>query len=199
MRPRIDQNQRNALILERSRALFSKLGYPEVSLMLIAKRCGLSRTALYRYCKSKRDIFDKVVIDLAQQLGVEFKTFIATHPDLTASDKIRMVMHRVVEVMGENIGLLNAITEYLIDQQRRGESVTHRVRRHTVTLRYALIRLIREGVANGEFQEAPCKLVGDMLFAQLEAAALQIAVTETMNMETLKKSIDMFLICLKAK
>lgn len=199
MRPRIDQNQRNALILERSRALFSELGYPEVTLKLVAKRCGLSRTALYRYCKSKRELFDNVVIDLAHQLSIEIKTYIATHPDLKASDKIRLVMHRVIELMGENIGLLDAITEYLIDQQRQGESVTRRVRRHTVAIRHALIQLVREGVSSGEFRDAPCHLVGEMLFAQLEAAALQIAVTETVNIDTLKKSIDLFILCLQAK
>lgn len=197
MRPRIDQNQRNALILERSRALFSELGYPEVTLKLVAKRCGLSRTALYRHFKSKRELFDSVVIDLAYQLSVEFKNYIAGNPGLKASEKIRMVMHRVIELMGNNIGLLDAITEYLIDQQRQGESVTRRVRRHTIAIRYALIRLVREGVATGEFREAPCNLVGEMLFAQLEAAALQIAVTETINIETLKKSIDLFILCLQ--
>ena len=186
------------MILERSRALFSELGYPEVSLKLVAKRCGLSRTALYRYFKSKRELFDKVVIDLAFQLSQEFKSYIAAHPNLKASEKIRLVMFRVIEIMCNNFGLLDAITEYLIEQQRQGESVAHRVRRHTVGLRHSLIKLIREGVADGEFKHVPCNLVGDMLFAQLEAAALQIAVTETVNMETLKKSIDISLQCLQA-
>ena len=199
MKKRVDSAQRNALILERARVLFSDLGYPEVTLKLIARRCGVNRTAIYRYYKSKREIFDNVIVDIASKLGAEFRSYVVEHPELKASEKIRLVMRRVLEIMEQNIGLLDAITEYLIDQRRQGESVTRRVHRHTVGLRHTLVQLVREGMDSGEFRQMNCTLVGDILFSQIEAVALQMAVTQTANIETIKSSIDVTLACLAAK
>lgn len=197
MRRRINHEKRNELILERACQLFSELGYPEVTLKLVAKRCGINRTALYRFYNSKRALFDQVIVDLSAKLGREFNDYIKAQPDLTASEKIRMVMHRVLEIMKDNIGLIEAITEYLIDQRRQGESVTRRVHRHTVGLRHLLVKLVREGVSRGEFMDVQCRQVGDILFSQLEAAALQLAITQTANIDTLKGAIDLSLICMK--
>lgn len=197
MTNRINQEQRNALILDRARRLFSELGYPEVSLKLVASRCGLSRTVIYRHYKSKRELFDSVISNIAADLGHKFLNEVARHPELSCSEKLRMVMLDVLGVMTDNIGLLDAITEYLIDQRRQGESVGRRVRRHTLALRRTLTDLVREGMGKGEFQPVQCNLVGDILFGQLESAALQLAVTQTANIETIRSTIDMSLYCLR--
>ncbi len=197
MRKRIDQSKRNDLILDRACVLFSELGYPEVTLKLIARRCGLNRTAIYRYYKSKREIFDAVIVRIAIQLGADFRRYINENPELSASAKLCVVIQKVMDIMTTNIGLLDAITEYLIDQRRQGESVTRRVRRHTVLLRHTLVQLIREGVENGEFQQVNCNLVGDILFGQLEALALKLAVTQTYTPDTCKGWVEVTLACLR--
>ena len=197
MATRINQEQRNALILERARRLFSELGYPEVSLKLVASRCGLSRTVIYRHYKSKRELFDSVITGIAADLGVKFREEVQLHPELSCAEKIRMVMLDVLDVMANNIGLLDAITEYLIDQRRQGESVSRRVRRHTLALRRTIVDLVREGVEKGEFRDVQCNLVGEIFFGQLESAALQLAVTQTANIETIKSTIAMSLYCLE--
>ena len=194
---RINQEQRNALILDRARRLFSELGYPEVSLKLAASRCGLSRTVIYRHYKSKRELFDSVITGIAADLGRKFRAEVNLHPELSCAGKIQMVMMDVLDVMADNIGLLDAITEYLIDQRRQGESVARRVRRHTLALRRTLVDLVREGIDRGEFRNVQCNLVGDIFFGQLESAALQLAVTQTANIETIKSTIAMSLYCLK--
>lgn len=197
MRPSVNHIQRNRLILSRARSLFSELGYSEVTLHQLARHCGLSRTVIYRYYHSKREIFDEVISSIAVEIGAEFRAFVEAHPELTAADKLLQFTGQVLDIMHSNLGLLSAITEYLIDQQRNGENVQHRVKRHTVMLRRTLVDLVREGVDSGEFQNVSCNMVGDILFQHLEAAALESVVTQTANVEQIKSNIDLVLYCLK--
>ena len=197
MRPSVNHIQRNRLILSRARSLFSELGYSEVTLHQLARHCGLSRTVIYRYYHSKREIFDEVISSIAVEIGAEFRAFVESHPELTATAKLLKFTGQVLDIMRKNIGLLSAITEYLIDQQRNGENVQHRVKRHTVMLRRTLVDLVREGVDSGEFQNVSCNMVGDILFQLLEAIALETVVMQTADFERIKHNIDLVLYCLK--
>ena len=198
MKPSIDHVQRNKLILSRARSLFSELGYSEVTLHQLARRCGLSRTVIYRYYHNKREVFDDVISSIAIEIGTEFRAFVEAHPALTATDKLLKFTGQVLDIMQSNLGLLSAITEYLIDQQRNGENVQHRVERHTIMLRRTLADLVREGEHSGEFQRVNCNIVGDVLFQHLEAAALESVVTQTADMEQIKRNINLVLYSLKA-
>ncbi len=197
MKPSIDHVQRNKLILLRARALFSELGYSDVTLHQLARHCGLSRTVIYRYYHSKREVFDEVISSIAMEIGNEFRAFVAAHPELTTTDKLLQFTGQVLDLMQNNLGLLSAITEYLIDQQKNGENVQHRVKRHTVELRHTLAKLVREGMDAGEFQHVNCNMVGDILFQHLEAAALESVVTQTADIEQIKRNIDLVLYCLR--
>ncbi|MBR4125343.1 MAG: hypothetical protein IKR13_03990, partial [Victivallales bacterium] len=117
--------------------------------------------------------------------------------ELTATDKLLQFTGQVLDIMQSNLGLLSEVTEYLIDQQRNGENVRHRVQRHTIMLRRTLADLVREGRHSGEFQPVNCNMVGEILFQHLEAAALENVVTQTANTEQFKRNIDLVLYCLK--
>ena len=197
MKPSINHVQRNKLILTRARALFSELGYSDVTLQQLARHCGLSRTVIYRYYHSKREVFDDVISSIAIEIGTEFRAFVEAHPELTATDKLLQFTGQVLDIMQSNLGLLSTVTEYLIDQQRNGENVRHRVQRHTIMLRRTLADLVREGRHSGEFQPVNCNMVGEILFQHLEAAALENVVTQTANTEQFKRNIDLVLYCLK--
>ena len=199
MKPSIDHVQRNKLILKRARALFSELGYSDVTLQQLARHCGISRTVIYRYYHSKREIFDDVISSIAVETGLEFRAFVEAHPELTATDKLRQFTGQVLDILHSNLGLLSAITEYLIDQQKNGENVKHRVQRHTIMLRRTLAELVREGKTSGEFQPVNCNMVASILFQQLEAAALENVVTQTASLDQIKQNIDLVLYCLKTR
>ena len=197
MKRSVNHAQRNRLILAGARALFSKFGYSEVTLHQLARHCGLSRTVIYHYYHSKREVFDEVISSIAVEIGAEFRAFVESHPELTVTAKLLQFTGQVLDIMRGNIGLLSAITEYLIKQQRNGENVQRRVRRHTVMLRRTLVDLVREGVDSGEFQNVSCNMVGDVLFQLLEAIALEAVVMQTANYERIRHNIDLVLYCLK--
>ena len=81
MGPHVDHKQRIDLILQNAQELFSELGYQQVTLKLLAKRCHLSRTVLYRYYKSKRNVFEAVLFHIADFIGKEFMQYVQEHKE----------------------------------------------------------------------------------------------------------------------
>lgn len=175
----VDHQARKAEILQKALELFARQGYPGVTFQQLADCCGLARTALYKYFQNKRDVFDSAIALMVQKLGREFRQDSEKNKCLGAGEKLILVMDKVLQYIFANPLLLQAITEYLIDQRRMGEDVSVKVRRHTVVMRWTLIQLLREGVASGEFRPLDCRLTADLLYALLEAAALRVAVTDT--------------------
>ncbi len=197
MRRRVDHAQRVELILKNAQKLFGELGYPRVTLKLLSKRCNLSRTVIYRYYSSKRKVFEAVVYRASTTLGVQFLRFVQENPTKTACEKLRFILYSITEYMEQNAPLLDAVVEYLIDLQRKGESVSRRVSKHTALLRLSLFRLIREGMNRGEFQEfAPGQIAG-VFYEQLMGAALQIAVTNTHDPQEFRNLLDLTLYAMK--
>jgi len=55
-------------IIEQARALFSKAGYDATKTSAIAKACGISEAAMYKYFSSKKELLEaSVVIDFASE------------------------------------------------------------------------------------------------------------------------------------
>lgn len=181
----VDHQARKAEILQKALGLFARQGYPGVTFQQLADCCGLARTALYKYFQNKRDIFDSAIALMVRELGRDFRQDSEKNHRLGAGEKLILVMDKVLQYIFANPQLLQAITEYLIDQRRMGEDVSTKVRRHTVVMRRTLIQLLREGVANGEFRPLDCRLTADVLYALLEAAALRVAVTDTADQSDL--------------
>ncbi|NLF94007.1 MAG: TetR/AcrR family transcriptional regulator [Oligosphaeraceae bacterium] len=181
----VDHQARKAEILQKALGLFARQGYPGVTFQQLADCCGLARTALYKYFQNKRDIFDGAIALMVRELGRDFRQDSAKNHRLGAGEKLILVMDKVLQYIFANPQLLQAITEYLIDQRRMGEDISAKVRRHTVVMRRTLIQLLREGVANGEFRPLDCRLTADVLYALLEAAALRVAVTDTADQSDL--------------
>lgn len=195
----VDHQARKNEILQKAIRLFAQQGYPGVTFQQLADCCGLARTALYKYFPNKRDIFDSAIALMVRELAREFRDDIENNPQLCVSEKLVLVMDKVLQHIFESPQLLQAISEYLLDQRRIGENVAAKVRRHTVAMRRTLIQLLREGVANGEFEPMNCLLIADLFYALLEAAALRVAVTDTADLSDLKKACQLAIASLTKK
>ena len=69
-------------ILESALRLFARDGYEAVSVSMIAGELGMTKAALYKHYKSKRDIFDSIVermyrtdAERSRQFGVPEESF----------------------------------------------------------------------------------------------------------------------------
>ncbi len=193
----VDHDARKREILQKSLALFADFGYPGVTYKQLADRCGLARTALYKYFPGKREIFDSAISQMVKELGEKFLSTVNQHPELLASQKLELVMVQVMNLLFEHGKLLQAITEYLIAQRRQGDNVARKVRRHTMALRRTIVKLLREGMDNGEFKTMRCDFIGDVLYGIFESAALRVAVADTADMDTMINSCRVAIQALK--
>ncbi|MBQ7667187.1 MAG: helix-turn-helix transcriptional regulator, partial [Kiritimatiellae bacterium] len=72
MRRTVDHEQRKRAIIAESLWLFSRKGYAAVNFGMIAKGCGISRTALYQYFKDKREIFNAAIDEATSRIEAKY-------------------------------------------------------------------------------------------------------------------------------
>ena len=94
MRPSVNHTKRSKEILKKSLTLIAERGYGDVTYQQIADATGLGRTTLYKYFKNKREIFDKALKMLVEEIGVDFENGVKEHPDLSVVEKIRLAFSR---------------------------------------------------------------------------------------------------------
>ncbi len=169
-------DSRSRDILEKALALFAKIGYNQLNYREIAEHCGLNRTAIYHYFPNKRAVFAAALEQLFADLAADFRRNVEVHPELGEADKIEMVMRQAIELICRNPEMVRSIHEYLLSQVRQGENVARKVRRHTIVVRWTLIRLSRDAVKNGEFRAERPERIANILYGLLESAALQAGV-----------------------
>ena len=64
---RLNVDERRRQLLERATALFATHGYDELSMAKLAREAGISKPLLYHYFPSKRDLFESVLSEAAEQ------------------------------------------------------------------------------------------------------------------------------------
>ena len=155
MAKRIDHAARRQFIVERSMGLFAMMGYAKVSFLTISEATGVARTALYRYFKTKREIFDEAIHGCTHAIK-EASTAIARQP-LPVPER------------------LNRVADTVIDMVRRGEDMRSRIARFTGGLRELFLRLLEEGARRNELSaRVDPRLTSEVLFALLESVVLRI-------------------------
>ena len=183
----IDHEERRALILTRSLELFAEQGYSGVSIQKIAKRCGLTRTTLYKYFSNRREIFDAAIMQVTAQMEADYRSILAAHPDCEKTQLIA-VMDSLIDALSEQQVLLRVILEYLIGLRHSGERVSRRITRHTYRLRHMLNRMLVKGMDSGVFCRTDLRAAGNALYGLLEAYIFQLTVTERADREACKAS-----------
>ncbi|MDQ5807575.1 MAG: TetR/AcrR family transcriptional regulator [Actinomycetota bacterium] len=64
---RLKVDERRRQLLERATALFATHGYDELSMAKLAREAGISKPLLYHYFPSKRDLFEAVLSQAAEE------------------------------------------------------------------------------------------------------------------------------------
>ena len=173
MAKRIDHAARRQFIVERSMGLFAQLGYAKVSFLTISEATGVARTALYRYFKTKREIFDEAIHGCTHAIKVS-SAAIAVQP-LPVPERLNRVADRVIDTLFERKQFLLAIYAFVIDMVRRGEDMRGRIAQFTGGLRELFLRLLEEGARRGELSaNVDPRLTSDVLVALLESVVLRI-------------------------
>ncbi len=175
MAQKVDHEQRKHEITEKAIRLFSQIGYDNVSLLMIAAAVGISRTVLYRYFCSKREVMDAAIVAVTN--GVEKRCTKIMTQRLTNTAKIEGIGHTVIDVMFANKEFLIAVFDFVVGMTRSGAKMDSNIRRFTAGTRNALTRLIAGAIKK---KEIPANLyverISDALYAQFESCAMRIVI-----------------------
>ena len=185
MAKRIDHAARRQFIVERSMGLFAMMGYAKVSFLTISEATGVARTALYRYFKTKREIFDEAIHGCTHAIK-EASAAIARQP-LSVPERLNRVADTVIDTLFERKQFLLAIYAFVIDMVRRGEDMRSRIARFTGGLRELFLRLLEEGARRNELSaRVDPRLTSEVLFALLESVVLRILLGVELDAEKAK-------------
>ena len=192
----VDHHQRRIQILTKAFALFAEEGYTGVTYQKIADRCGISRTAIYRYFQNKEEMF----LDAIKLATGNLNTLIENtlrHHEGTPLEKLVRILRVTVRLLADNRIFLTVILDYVLTQKQHGKDVRRQVRRHTFGMKYLFIRLLREASAAGELQVCQIEMIAHHLYGMLESFVLNLTVTDILDEKDCLELIDGYMEQLK--
>ena len=181
----VDHAVRRREALRKALHLFAEMGYQQVTFQQLADVCGLPRTALYKYFKTKKEILDNAIYQLVQDLNDEIGKTLVQKPDLDSKGKLELIVSTAVDGCLKNPALLRAIIEYLIALRRQGESVERKIKRHTIGFQFYIKNIVQEGIAKGEIKPVSPMMTADFFFCLMEAAAIRIMFYDDIDKKSL--------------
>ena len=173
MAKKVDHDQRKREISERAIHLFSQVGYDNVSLNMIAASLGVSRTVLYRYFCSKREVMDAAITTVTDRIEAECTRIILGRE--RPLEKLRLVCQTVADVMFDNQQFLIAVFDFVVGRVRTGVGMNESIQRFTEGTRTAIRRLIASAIDRGEIPDIlVVERIADAIYAEFESCAMRI-------------------------
>ena len=173
MATEVNHDERRRLIVGKAIGLFAKMGYSKVSFLDISEVTGIARTALYRYFRTKREIFDEAIHETTS--GIRRSLEQTCQRDGKAAAKLEACCAIVIDALYGKKEFFAAIYEFVFAMVRSGEDMTDRIDMFTGGLKVVLSRLVAEGVASGELRDnVDAGDAAEALYALMESVALRV-------------------------
>ena len=175
MAVKVDHERRKREISNRAIRLFSQVGYDNVSFNMIAASMGISRTILYRYFCSKRDVMDAAILTVTGRIDETCTRIIRGRA--APLEKLVGVCHAVVEEMFANKEFLVAVFDFVVGMVRSGANMNGSIDRFTAGTREAIRKLIEHARDRGEIPEVlVADRITDAIYAEFESCAMRIVI-----------------------
>jgi len=185
----VDHQRRRLQILTKAFALFAEEGYAGVTYQKVADRCGISRTAIYKYFQNKEEMFLYAIELATRNMNTLIENTLRNYEG-TPLGKLVRVMRVTVRLLADNRIFLTVILDYILTQKQHGKDVRRQVRRRTSGMKHLLIRLLREADAAGELRVRQIETVALHLYGMLESFILNLTVTNILDEKDCLELID---------
>lgn len=173
MAKKVDHDLRRQEIAKRALRLFSQVGYDNVSLIMIAAATGVSRTVIYRYFCSKREVLDAAILEVTG--AIEKRSGKVLKKRASSAEKLVGVCHAVVEEMFAHRDFVIAVFDFVVGMVRSGADMNAAIQEYTGGTRNAIRRLIAHGQRCGEFPKIlKVERITDAIYAEFESCAMRI-------------------------
>ena len=173
------------------------MGYSKVAFLTISESTGIARTALYRYFKTKREIFDEAIHEETSALADELQRICGKR--MPAARRIEQCCLTVMSAIRDKKEFLRAIFDFVFSMIRTGEDMAPRIVAFTGGFRVVLRALIAEGVSSGEFRaNADPDSSAEAIFALMESFAFRVLLGVEKNIGEARKRFKAMICALEA-
>lgn len=164
---------RKRLVAKRTLPLFVRLGYEKVSFQDISEATGIPRTALYRYYRTKRQIFDAAILEIISELKDEIaKAYETVGSPVT---RLKAVSDAVMTRLFRERAFVQVIFDFVFSKIASGEDMARRVSAFTIGLKFTFRELIIAGQSEGLVRsDINPDIFAELLFSTAESAALKM-------------------------
>ena len=185
----VDHHQRRIQILTKAFALFAEEGYAGVTYQKVADRCGLSRTAIYKYFQNKEEMFLYAIKLATSNLNTLIENTLRHHEG-SPLEKLVRILRITVRLLADNRIFLTVILDYVLTQKQHGKDVRRQVRRHTFGMKHLVAQLLRQADAAGELKPCQIETAAHHLYGMLESFVLNLTVTNILDEKDYLDLID---------
>ncbi len=173
MSRKIDHDRRKQEIAAKALRLFSQVGYENVSLIMIAADTGISRTVLYRYFCSKREILDAAIRAALAEVETTSHDILLSRG--TAMERLERICHAIVGQMFAKREFVVAVFDYVLGMVRIGADMNRNISEYTSGTLQVIRRLVEHAIRHGEL---PAGLdvdhIADVIYSEFESYAMRI-------------------------
>lgn len=166
-------------ILEAAEKMFSQRGYAHTTVDEIAAEAQFSKATLYRYFKSKRDIFFDVIMNSFNEIVQELEDL--SKKDLSAERKLKELIQLLLQLFSKKKSISrifhtekDAMKKIL--GMKSNESLSHSTVHARIPKSFmdkgkqfsqAITSIIQEGINSGEFRNIDTEEASEILLALL--------------------------------
>ncbi|GFN34227.1 TetR/AcrR family transcriptional regulator [Tepidimicrobium xylanilyticum] len=182
----VDYELKKKEIVEKAREVFTKYGYINTNLSHISNQCGMGRTTIYQYFSNKDEIFYHTMSHTLENMRTQVRA-IAIDEGLTFIDKLKKIVHQLIEESSNNHTFLLLLETWLILKRERNETL-EKLKDYIQELKSILEELIKEGIEAKEIKEVDSRSLAETIYTLIETFTLQ----RTSNILDLNKKLESF-------
>lgn len=165
--------ERKLLVARRALPLFVRLGYDKVSFQDISEVTGVPRTAIYRYYRTKRQIFDAAILEVIKEVRAAIAD--VRKRNISAVDQLRGVCSLVCDLLYRERDFVHVIFTFVFAKIASGEDMATRVMEFTGGLKTTFASILSKGLADGSIRPGVDQtIMSELFFANFESAALKM-------------------------
>jgi TetR/AcrR family fatty acid metabolism transcriptional regulator len=169
-RPRTKEDGRREEIVRAALRLILKTGYNSVTLADIAEQVGVSKGLISYYFPKKDDVFVAVLEQIVERLTTDFQSFYSA--DAPAAVKLKMIFFNLFGNEKRARRYYTVVIDYMA-QAIRDRQVQDYTQLIYASYRTYMERIVRDGVASGEFRQVDPERIASMILALMEGLVLQ--------------------------
>lgn len=165
----VESEGKGAQILDGAARVFAQYGFKKTNMGDIVREAGVARATLYKYYRSKEEVFRAVLTREMGEILEEVRTAVAT--EATTADKLRVAVITHTDAIRRKINVLRVSLEATSDILSRWKHETDELTNRGIDL-YAGI--LAGGVASGEIRGRDPREVALLLLYLLKGVFLGV-------------------------